>query len=51
MTVKDTCLLIAGPFHQNTVKTVEKYKNIFDLIIISTYKNKDLKRLMVKVVQ
>lgn len=41
MTVQNTSLLIAGPFHKNTVKMVEKYKNIFDLIIISTYKNKD----------
>lgn len=41
MTVKNTSLLIAGPFHQNTMKMVEKYKDVFDSIVISTYKNED----------
>lgn len=41
MTAKDTCLLIAGPFHQNTMKMAKMYENIFDSIIISTYKSED----------
>jgi hypothetical protein len=41
MIVSDTCLLIAGPFHQNTMKMVKMYENVFEIIIISTYKNED----------
>jgi hypothetical protein len=39
MIVKNISLLIAGPFHINTIKMVEIYRNIFDSLIISTYEN------------
>lgn len=41
MKLKNTCLLIAGPFHKNIMRMVEIYKDVFDSIVISTYKNKD----------
>lgn len=39
MTIDNTTLLIAGPFHKNTIQMVELYKNTFYSIIISTYKD------------
>ena len=41
MTVNNTSLLIAGPFHLNTISIVEKYKDIFVSIVILTYRNTD----------
>lgn len=40
ISIENAALLIAGPFHENTIKMIDLYKEKFK-IIISTYENSD----------